>query len=680
MLVNLDYSSLVERAQKGDIGAFSELVTHFQDMAVGSAYGWLGDIELAREVSQEAFLEAHLNLHLLRSSAAFPGWFKKIVVKQCDRVTRRKSLRPSSMDAAQSIASDTSSPESSVQLNQLQNNIRLAVEALSEEQRLVVSLHYFAEMKDNAIAEFLDLPLSTVKKRLRAARKRILGEGDQLMRETINNIRPSVNRTFSEEVSFFIALRQGDLTEVKHLVSITPQLVNAKQTWNPELVREGILPFANNATALITAVELNNFDMQVLLVNAGADVNDNCGCATGESAIWAATLLNRPRHARHLLANGANPNVYSVSGNTPLHVAAMRGLTELAYLLLEYGADMEARDQQNKTPVPLTPTRVRRHQNRTPFEWALANGHLEVAEILRPKSNTTSTEVKLEEKHPALSNSIILHTGIRAIDFFSPLRRGGLIRVPFKAGVGMLVMLGELSHRFYSQHDGATVWTGFTHPPFDISDWEAEVSEFGLKQHIQHSLVSFKEDASDRRAGFHRGILMAESLRDSGQHVLAIVQSTEGFEHDIEENLHRLSQSSEKGSITTIVITPWEKQAWPGLKAPYSAQITLDRQRALRNLFPAIDPELSFSNALCEKRHELLRKSVAMLLTWYQTVDPDFNLSDLEYPDQARIEKARAVLTYFCQPFVITEPFSGTPGEQTGLEKVLDDIELILND
>ena len=70
----------------------------------------------------------------------------------------------------------------------------------------------------------------------------------------------------------------------------------------------------------------------------------------------------------------------------------------------------------------------------------------------------------------------------------------------------------------------------------------------------------------------------------------------------------------------------------------------------------------------------------ATLLTWYQTLDPDFDLSDLEHPDQPRIDIARAVLTYFCQPFVITEPFSGTPGEQTALKKVLDDIELILND
>lgn len=87
-----DYIPVVERARSGSAQAFTDLVMRFQAMAVGSAYSWLGDVELAREISQEAFLDAHLHLHQLRSAAAFPGWFRKIVLKHCDRVTRQKRI------------------------------------------------------------------------------------------------------------------------------------------------------------------------------------------------------------------------------------------------------------------------------------------------------------------------------------------------------------------------------------------------------------------------------------------------------------------------------------------------------------------------------------------------------------------------------------------------------------
>ena len=65
-----DYIEVVERAQRGDLSAFSDLVVRFQDLAVGTAFGWLGEIEAARDVSQEAFIEAHVHLRQLREPEA----------------------------------------------------------------------------------------------------------------------------------------------------------------------------------------------------------------------------------------------------------------------------------------------------------------------------------------------------------------------------------------------------------------------------------------------------------------------------------------------------------------------------------------------------------------------------------------------------------------------------------
>src|SRR6516162_7846347 len=86
-----DLESLVLRAQAGELVAFTTLVHLFQDMAVGYGYSLLRDFHGAEDAAQEAFVEAYYNLSKLREPAAFPSWFRKIVFKHCDRLTRRKA-------------------------------------------------------------------------------------------------------------------------------------------------------------------------------------------------------------------------------------------------------------------------------------------------------------------------------------------------------------------------------------------------------------------------------------------------------------------------------------------------------------------------------------------------------------------------------------------------------------
>lgn len=83
---------LVNRARDGDTDAYADLVRRFQDMAVGYAYGILRDFQLAEDAAQEAFFEAYRTLSKLRQPAAFPGGFRRIVFKQCDRIMRKHTV------------------------------------------------------------------------------------------------------------------------------------------------------------------------------------------------------------------------------------------------------------------------------------------------------------------------------------------------------------------------------------------------------------------------------------------------------------------------------------------------------------------------------------------------------------------------------------------------------------
>src|SRR6476620_5946926 len=81
-------TALVSSAQAGNLDAFGQVVERFQRMAYAVAYAMLGDAHLAEDVAQEAFIEAYICLPKLREPAAFPGWFRRIVLKRGDRLVR----------------------------------------------------------------------------------------------------------------------------------------------------------------------------------------------------------------------------------------------------------------------------------------------------------------------------------------------------------------------------------------------------------------------------------------------------------------------------------------------------------------------------------------------------------------------------------------------------------------
>src|SRR5215211_7550825 len=101
-------------------------------MAFACAFAVLGDAYLAQDTAQEAFVIAWQKLAQLREPAAFPGWFKRIVLTQCNRLTRCKRLQLVSLEAGVEAVAGDPGPHSSAERRELVTRVLHAINALPE--------------------------------------------------------------------------------------------------------------------------------------------------------------------------------------------------------------------------------------------------------------------------------------------------------------------------------------------------------------------------------------------------------------------------------------------------------------------------------------------------------------------------------------------------------------------
>src|SRR5437867_7594207 len=126
--------SLVRAAQHGDKDAFGQIVMRFQDMAYASAYATVGDPGLAQDIAQEAFLDAYLNLSKLRDPAAFPGWFRRIVLGHSNRQRRSQPVTTILLEDAGSLYAHLPDPALTLEETQLRQEVHSAIQRLPQSQ------------------------------------------------------------------------------------------------------------------------------------------------------------------------------------------------------------------------------------------------------------------------------------------------------------------------------------------------------------------------------------------------------------------------------------------------------------------------------------------------------------------------------------------------------------------
>jgi RNA polymerase sigma factor (sigma-70 family) len=654
-------TALVTEAREGDRFAFTRLVHRFQDFAVACAYARLGDPEAARDAAQEALVDAYLHLAQLREPAAFPGWLRRIVFKHCDRLVRGKRPAIASLDRVAEPGDDTPSAPEALARGEEQSRLRAALEALPEQERMLLALQYLGGQGQREIASHLELPLTTVKKRLHTARRRLRERWMTMVREELETLRPSQDDGFSSTIELFLAVRAGDVDTVRAVLDRRPELVDAEETWERHESLQRELPLPSRATPLIRAAERGDLALVELLLERGAEVDRDCGCQGGESALWAGTVAHRTAVVARLLEAGADPDATAFSGHTPLHVAAIRGFDDIARLLLSYGAHPDRRS----------------HDGRTAVEWARSKGHASIALRLEPGSTRASPASAMDAP---LAECFT--TGIKALDLFAPLRPGFVVRVHGGASVGQSVLLAELSQRVHTQ-GWAVVWAAWARRDWEEGEVEELLAETGTAAFVRLHRSGAGDSEAKRRGLAEHALRAAEEERATGRPVLLVLLRAEGYEADVEAL--RPGRPSQGAPITTLDLTPWRvasQREAPQLVAPFDAQIVLDPLLARRGHFPAIDPLTSTSRALESEGPGVQRAAVAArargLLARYRELDANARVEDLPPEQRALAERARRLQAYLTQPFFTAESFHGRPGSFVTPERVVEDVEALL--
>jgi RNA polymerase sigma factor (sigma-70 family) len=362
----------VSAAQRGDHDAFAEIVVHFQHMAHSLAYRYVNDRHLAEDIAQEAFIEAYLCLPQLRAPLAFPAWFRRIVIKRADRITRRAAAQTLPLDLAATLICDTLGPLETVELRELSRTVRGALAMLPTSDQQALGMFYLHGSSVQEIASAIGRPTATVKKRLFDARRRLrrVVESGQLP-GALQSARPGPS--FSQAVQFFLAVRTGDTGRVAALLDREPALVHAREL--PAEVEARLFNPSGGAsfTALHRATSMGSPELIELLLARGAE----CDARTRdrETALHLAVLYDWPAALERLLRAGADPNLATAPGMTALHWAVVRRRPAMAAALVSYGARTDLPDQCGRTAL----------------DWAILKGDEDAVMLLRGLAAHTPT-------------------------------------------------------------------------------------------------------------------------------------------------------------------------------------------------------------------------------------------------------------------------------------------------
>ncbi|MFT4413828.1 hypothetical protein ACLM5H_08220 [Fredinandcohnia humi] len=258
----------------------------------------------------------------------------------------------------------------------------------------------------------------------------------------------------------------------------------------------------------------------------------------------------------------------------------------------------------------------------------------------------------------------MIETGIKTLDVFAPLAKGGTVGLVARPGMGQLVVLAEMFHRL-SNNGFITILLlpEGNHPEVnDILD-EIDITA----QTIDEAYNEIAKIGTSKEIAFGA----------DRSHVLT------GEIQDLQDRLDSIGIDN----VTTFLVDLQGEVVDD--EVPYGPLETLwqfDADLAARHQFPAVNPIYSTSSLLegahLDQTHLSIQQRAKKLLRRYRELRSIVNIHGVERiseADSQTFKRGERLEAYLTQPFYVAEAYTGKQGEAVSLQDTLNDIRKILD-
>jgi len=308
----------------------------------------------------------------------------------------------------------------------------------------------------------------------------------------------------------------------------------------------------------------------------------------------------------------------------------------------------------------------------------------------------------------------IFHTGIKIIDLLAPLVKGGKAAMFGGAGVGKTVLIMELIRTTVERHSGLSVFAGIGERSREGHELLLELRQSGVLARTALVFGQMNEPPGARwRVGL-TALAIAEHFRDAQhQNVLLLIDnvyrlvqaggevsgllgrlpSRVGYQPTLASEIAELEEriaSVAGAAITSIqaVYVPADDFTDPAVAEIFShldSSIVLSRDMANEGMYPAVDPLASTSSLLDPRlvgeAHYRTAQDVRKTIAHYrdlQEIIALLGIEELSAADRSVVKRARRLMRFLTQPFMVTVAFTGKEGRAVELDHTLAGCRAIL--
>lgn len=159
-------------ARTGDLAAFETVMRRHERLVLVTALRLLGNIEDAKDASQEVFLRLYRNLRKVESEGICQAWLYRVTVNVCHDIGRKR--KPSvAMEDVPDPVSTADDPQESATGSERQRVLRMSLRTLSEKERAALVLRDLEGLSTEEVARALGSSEATVRSQISKARAKM---------------------------------------------------------------------------------------------------------------------------------------------------------------------------------------------------------------------------------------------------------------------------------------------------------------------------------------------------------------------------------------------------------------------------------------------------------------------------------------------------------------------------